>query len=234
MSQDPVHRRYHHDKLTFGLIYAFNENFVLPLSHDEVVHGKGSMLGKMPGDEWQRFANLRLYYTFMYAHPGKKLLFMGGEFGQVAEWNHGSSLEWHLLQHPGHEGLRKLVRDLNRLYTATPALYQVDFEPRGFEWIDGSDAEQSIISFLRRGRDPRDFVVVVCNFTPVVREGYRIGVPAAGFYRERLNSDAGDYAGSGVGNSGGVVASAEETHGRPYTLKLTLPPLGALILQPEG
>jgi 1,4-alpha-glucan branching enzyme len=192
------------------------------------------MLGKMPGDDWQRFANLRLYYTFMYGHPGKKLLFMGGEFGQASEWNHASSLEWHVLDNPLHAGLQQLVKDLNRLYTSTPALYEVDFDPAGFEWIDCTDAEQSVISFLRRGKDPAAFVVMVCNFTPVVRRDYRIGVPAPGFYRECLNSDADSYGGSGVGNGGGVMAEPVETHGRSYSLNLSLPPLAALVLRPEG
>ena len=201
MKEDPVHRRYHHDRITFGLLYAFNENFILPLSHDEVVHGKGSLLGRMPGDEWQRFANLRAYYGFMYAHPGKQLLFMGGEFAQEREWDSGSQLDWHLLERgPKNRGVRELVADLNALYRSTPALHQVDFEPGGFEWVEGGDAEQSVISFLRRARSPEDFVLVVCNFTPVVRHGYRVGVPVPGVYAEALNTDDPRYGGSGVSN----------------------------------
>ena len=234
IGRDPVHRGYHHDRLTFGLLYAFTENFLLPLSHDEVVHGKGSLLGRMPGDRWQKFANLRLYFTFMYGHPGKKLLFMGGEFGQAREWNHDASLDWHLLDDPPHRGVQRLVRDLNRLYRATPALHERDFEPEGFEWIDGNDRQQSVISFIRRARDGADFVVVVCNFTPVPRHGYRIGVPAPGPYRELLNSDAGVYGGSGLGNRGRVVAENVPCHGRPHSLGLELPPLGAVVLQPSA
>ena len=233
IKEDPVHRRYHQDRLTFGLLYAFSENFILPLSHDEVVHGKGSLLTRMPGDAWQKFANLRLYYTFMYAHPGKKLLFMGGEFAQGREWNHAAALEWSLLEVNWHAGVQRLVRDLNRLYVGTPALYQVDFSPTGFEWIDCSDTEQSVLAFLRRGTDPDDFLVVVCNFTPLPRHGYRIGVPGPGHYREIMNSDAGDYGGSGVGNLGAVNAEAVKAHGRPWSLNLTLPPLAGLVLQPE-
>jgi 1,4-alpha-glucan branching enzyme len=233
MKENPVHRKYHQDKLTFSLVYAFNENFILPLSHDEVVHGKGSIIGRMPGDEWQRFANLRVYYAYMYAHPGKKLLFMGGEFGQVSEWNHESSLDWHLLQYSGHAGAQRLVKDFNWLYRSIPALHEVDFNPAGFEWIDCTDAEQSVISFIRRAKDPRDLVIVVCNFTPVVRHGYRIGAPEPGFYREVLNTDSESYGGSGVGNGAGAGAEPIETHGRPYALNLTLPPLAALMLCPE-
>ena len=233
IGHDPVHRGYHHDRLTFGLLYAFTENFILPLSHDEVVHGKGSLLGRMPGDRWQKFASLRLYFTFMYGHPGKKLLFMGGEFGQAREWNHDASLDWHLLADPQHQGVQRLVRDLNRLYRATPALHERDFEPEGFEWIDGNDRQHSVISFIRRARDGADFVIVVCNFTPVPRHGYRIGAPAPGPYRELLNSDAGCYGGSGLGNRGRVVAEDVPCHGRPQSLSLELPPLGALILRPS-
>ena len=231
--EDPVHRRYHHDKLTFGLLYAFSENFILPLSHDEVVHGKGSMIQRMPGDAWQAFANLRLYYSFMYAHPGKKLLFMGGEFAQWREWNHDSSLDWHLLEQPAHAGLQRLVRDLNHFYRDTAALYQVDFSAAGFEWIDCSDNEQGVISFLRRGSIPDDMIITVCNMTPVIRRDYRIGVPAAGRYRERINSDASAYGGSGVGNLGEVCTDEVGVHGRDYSLNLTLPPLATLILSLE-
>jgi 1,4-alpha-glucan branching enzyme len=233
MSREPVHRKYHHDRLTFGLLYAWQENFVLPLSHDEVVYGKGALAQKMPGDDWQRFANLRALYAFMYGHPGKKLLFMGGEFGQTREWYHEASLDWHLLgMGPYHRGLQRLVRDLNRVYRAEPALHQVDFEPRGFEWMDCCDAEQSVISFVRRGRDPRDLVLVVCNFTPVPRRGYRIGVPVEGFYRELVNTDSEAYGGSNLGNGGGVRAEPTPWAGQPWSVALTLPPLGVLLLRP--
>jgi len=232
--EDPIHRGYHHDKLTFGLLYAFNENFILPLSHDEVVHGKGSMIERMPGSSWQSFANLRLYYTFMYGHPGKKLLFMGGEFAQQREWSHSTSLDWHLLDLPLHAGIQQLVKDLNRLYQATPALYEIDFDSGGFEWIDCNDNRQGVISFLRRGKNPAVFVVVVCNLTPVVRSDYRIGVPAPGQYLERLNSDASTYGGSGVGNLGTVVSEQVGIHGREHSISLNLPPLAALILQPDN
>jgi 1,4-alpha-glucan branching enzyme len=231
ISEDPVHRKYHHNEITFSLIYAFNENFVLPLSHDEVVHGKGSLLGKMPGDEWQKFANLRAYYGFMYAHPGKQLLFMGGEFAQSREWNHDIALDWHLLEELPHKGVQTLIKDLNALYAATPALYKVDFEPAGFEWIEGGDRENSVVSFLRRGRRAEDLAVFICNFTPVVRRGYRIGVPGGGRYAEALNTDDPRYGGSGVDNAGGVVAEEVPAHGRPYSLSLTLPPLAAIIFK---
>ena len=231
--QDPVHRSYHHDKLTFGLLYAFNENFVLPLSHDEVVHGKGSLIERMPGGSWQAFANLRLYYTFMYGHPGKKLLFMGGEFAQEREWNHSTSLDWHLLDLPSHAGVQRLVKDLNLLYQTTPALYEIDFDADGFEWIDCNDKQQGVISFLRRGKNPTELVIVVCNMTPVERNNYRIGVPSAGRYLERLNSDASIYGGSGVGNLGAVISEQPGAHGREHSLSLNLPPLAALILQPD-
>ena len=231
--EDPIHRRYHQDKLTFGLLYAFSENFILPLSHDEVVHGKGSLLTRMPGDAWQKFANLRLYYSFMYSHPGKKLLFMGAEFGQGREWNHAAALDWQLLDIDWHVGIKRLLQDLNRLYQNTPALYEADCEPNGFEWIDCSDNEQSVIAFLRRGKEPTELAVVVCNLTPVVRSQYRIGVPAPGQYRERLNSDASRYGGSNVGNLGVMSAEPISVHGRDYSLTLTLPPLAALVLQPD-
>jgi len=235
MTKDPIHRKYHHHNLTFGLLYAWHENFILPLSHDEVVHGKGSLHGKMPGDDWQKFANLRVFFTFMYGHPGKKLLFMGGEFGQTNEWNHDTSLDWHLLEMgPYHRGLQQLVQDLNALYRTEPALYQVDFEPAGFRWIDCNDWEGSVISFLRRARSPENFLVFVCNFTPVVRHGYRIGVPRGGFYRERLNTDLYPYGGSNVGNGEGVWAEDIAQHGFAHSISLTLPPLAALVLQPEG
>jgi 1,4-alpha-glucan branching enzyme len=233
MQQDPVHRKHHHDKLTFGLLYAFSENFILPLSHDEVVHGKGSILQRMPGDAWRQFANIRLYYTYMYGHPGKKLLFMGGEFAQGREWNHQAGLDWSLLDIDWHAGVQRLLRDLNRLYRSTPALYEIDFNDAGFEWIDCSDWQQSILAFIRRARKPEEFIVVVCNFTPVLRTGYRIGVPAGGVYRELINSDSREYGGSGAGNLGAVTADEIATHGRAYSLNLTLPPLAALVLQRE-
>jgi len=233
MSKDPVHRKHHYDSLTFGLLYAFTENFILPLSHDEVVHGKGSLLAKMPGDRWQKFANLRTYLTFMYTMPGKKLLFMGGEFAQEREWNHAIGLDWQLLDDPKHAGVQRLVRDLNRLYRGTRPLHELDCEPEGFQWIDCHDAEQSVISYIRHGKDRDQFVVVVCNFTPVVRYKYRIGVPHGGYYREVLNSDAQAYGGSNVGNLGGHISNATPFQGRPYSLVLTLPPLAAIVLTPE-
>jgi 1,4-alpha-glucan branching enzyme len=233
MSRDPVHRKYHHNRLTFGLLYAFTENFILPLSHDEVVHGKGSLLQKMPGDEWQRFANLRTLYGFMYGHPGKKLLFMGGEFAQSREWNHDRSLDWHLLDAgPFHRGVQRLVRDLNHLYCAEPALHELDFDAAGFQWIDCSDWEQSILAFLRRARVPADFVVVVCNFTPVVRHGYRVGVPREAFYQEVLNTDAAAYGGGNAGNAGGVRSEPTPAQGQPHSIAITLPPLAVLFLKP--
>ncbi len=233
MREDPVYRAYHHNKLTFGLHYAFSENFILPLSHDEVVHGKGSLLGKMPGDNWQKFANLRAYLTFMYGHPGKKLLFMGAEFAQAREWNHDASLDWHLLSDPLHAGMQRLVRDLNHCYRELPALHERDTESEGFEWIDANDSADSVVSFIRRGAEERDIAVCVCNFTPVPRHGYRIGVPLAGSYREILNSDAGCYGGGNLGNGGDIAAEAVPWHGRPYSLKLTLPPLAGILLRPE-
>ena len=233
MTEDPVHRKYHHDKLTFGLLYAFTENFVLPFSHDEVVHGKGSMVNKMPGDEWQQYANLRALYGFMWTHPGKKLLFMGQEFGQRAEWNHDHSLEWWVTRFPFHAGLQALLRDLNRIYREEPALHEVDFTPRGFEWIDANDREQSVLAYLRRASDPADFLVVAANFTPVPRHGYRIGVPEFTSYRELVNTDAAIYGGADVGNLGHVQAQAIPCHGRPASLSLTLPPLATLVFKPE-
>jgi 1,4-alpha-glucan branching enzyme len=233
MQHDPVHRTYHHNRLTFGLLYAWHENFILPLSHDEVVYGKGSLHGKMPGDDWQRFANLRAFHGFMCGHPGKKLLFMGGEFGQTAEWNHDRSLDWHLLgMGPYHAGLRLLVRDLNHLYRREPALHEVDFDPAGFAWMDCSDAPQSVVAWIRRARDPRDFVLFVSNFTPVPRPGYRIGVPRGGEFRELLNTDAHCYGGSDMGNGGAVQAEATPWQGQPCSLRLTLPPLATLVLKP--
>ena len=233
MQEDPINRRYHHDKLTFGLIYAFNENFVLPLSHDEVVHGKGSLINKMPGDEWRKFANLRAYYGFMYAHPGKSLLFMGGELAQSREWNHDTQLDWDLLESSENAGIQKLVKDLNTLYTETPALYELDFEEAGFEWIEGGDSEQSVVSFLRRAKDPEDHVLVVCNFTPVVREDYRVGVPGEATYKEALNTDSNEYGGSGVTNTT-VAAENIPSNGREHSIALTLPPLAVTLLKATG
>lgn len=232
MARAPVHRKYHHDELTFSLVYAFDENFVLPLSHDEVVHGKGSIIGKMPGDRWQRFANVRLLYSFMYAHPGKKLLFMGNEFAQLEEWNHDRSLDWHLTDDPAHRGVQLLVRDLNRLYCATPALYELDAYREGFRWIDHQDMENSVISFVRLDR-AGDCVVAVCNFTPVVRENYRVGVPPAARYHEIFNSDSQYYGGSDVGNLGAVAVEAHPSHGYATSIALRLPPLATVLLAPE-
>ncbi len=232
MSLDPIHRKYHHNDLSFGLLYAFHENFILPLSHDEMVHGKGSLIGKMSGDQWQRFANLRAYFTFMWTHPGKKLLFMGGEFAQEREWNHDIGLDWQLLGEPLHEGVRRLVRDLNHLYRSTLALHRLDCEPEGFHWIDVANAAESIISYLRRDRDPHEIAVIICNFTPIPRENYRIGVPLPGRYRERINTDSVEYGGSGVGNAGEVHADPHPMHGHPYSIRLNLPPLGALVFTP--
>ena len=230
-SHDPVHRKYEHNKLTFSLLYAFTENFVLPFSHDEVVHGKNSLLHKMPGDMWQQFANLRLLYAYHYAHPGKKLLFMGQEFAQRNEWSEAHSLDWDLLRWDSHRGIQQLIRDLNHLYAAEPALHEVDFDWHGFEWIDANDADNSVLSFLRRGKNPDDLIAVVFNATPVVRAGYRLGVPHAGYYREILNTDAAIYGGSNVGNAGGQQASDQPAQGRPHSLVLTLPPLAAVYLR---
>jgi 1,4-alpha-glucan branching enzyme len=232
-AQDPIHRKYQHSKLTFRMLYSFQENFVLPLSHDEVVHGKGSLIGKMPGDEWQRFANLRLLFAYMFAQPGKKLMFMGCEFGQVREWAHDSSLEWHVLQYLNHNGMQKWVGELNRAYREQPGLHVLDNEASGFEWVDCNDSLTSTISLLRKSENPADSVLVVCNFTPIIREGYRVGVPTGGYWRELLNSDGKEYGGTGVGNLGGVHAESTEAHGRPYSLRLTLPPLGALFLKAQ-
>jgi 1,4-alpha-glucan branching enzyme len=229
--QDPIHRKYHHSKLTFRMLYSFQENFVLPLSHDEVVHGKGSLIGKMPGSEHDRFANLRLLFAYMYAQPGKKLMFMGDEFGQVREWTHDSSLEWHVLQYPVHSGLQNWVGQLNRVYRSEPALHLLDTNPGGFEWVDCNDNFTSTISLLRKSESPKDTVLIVCNFTPITRVGYRVGIPEGGYWRELLNSDASEYGGTGVGNLGGVNAEDEPAHGRTHSLKLTLPPLSALFLK---
>ncbi len=233
LGKDPVHRSYHHGKLNFRLLYAFNENFVLPLSHDEVVHGKGSLIGKLPGDDWQRFANLRLLFAYMMAQPGKKLLFMGGEFGQWREWNHDTSLDWHLLDFPPHAGLQRWVADLNRLYREEPALHLQEFSPEGFRWIDCNDHVHSALSLIRIGAAPGDEIIGAFNFTPVPRHNYRVGAPTAGFWEERLNSDARDYGGSGQGNLGGIEAAPLPSHGFRYSLNLVLPPLGAVFLKAE-
>ncbi|MFQ5441230.1 MAG: 1,4-alpha-glucan branching protein GlgB [Thermodesulfobacteriota bacterium] len=231
---EPLFRKYRHNDVTFSLWYAFSENFVLPFSHDEVVHGKGSMLGKMPGDEWQRFANLRLLYGLMYGHPGKKLLFMGCEFGQVREWTHEESLEWHVLEYPLHSGMKLWVGDLNRLYRSEPSLYELDFVTEGFRWVDNHNWEESILCFLRNSAKLNDNMLVICNFTPVVRSSYRVGVPYGGFWRERLNSDGREYGGSGVGNTGGATADPIEHNGYPFSIEITLPPLAALFFKAEG
>jgi 1,4-alpha-glucan branching enzyme len=232
-SKDPVYRKYHHGQLSFSIWYAFNENFVLPLSHDEVVHGKGSLIGKMPGDEWRQYAGLRLLFGYMWTHPGKKLLFQGGEIAQRSEWNHDAQVEWGLLQYPCHEGVRRWVKDLNAVYKADPALHQTDFTHKGFEWVDFHDAEASVLAFMRFGKNKDDMALACFNFTPIVRENYRVGVPRGGLWKEVLNSDSEWYWGSGVGNAGAVMAEEAEGHGRPYSLTLTLPPLGMVVLKPE-
>ncbi len=230
-SLDPIHRSHHHDSLTFSMLYAFTENFVLPFSHDEVVHGKGSLINKMPGDDWQKFANLRLLYAYMFAHPGKKLLFMGCEFGQRDEWDHDSSLDWHLTQYPPHEGLQQCVADLNRIHRTEPALHRNDSEPSGFEWIDCSDRDTGVVSFIRKAGETDPTVIVICNFTPVPRHDYRVGVPLKGRWEELLNSDASAYGGSGAGSVSSVEAEDIAWHGRDQSLNLTLPPLAALYLK---
>jgi 1,4-alpha-glucan branching enzyme len=231
LSLDPIHRRYHHNQLTFRGVYAFTENYVLPLSHDEVVHGKGSLIGKMPGDDWRKFANLRLLFGYMFMQPGKKLLFMGGDIAQWREWNHDTSLDWHLLNEPQHQGLQRWVRDLNTFYRGQPALYDFDCSPAGFEWVDANDSEASVLSFLRKGRTPGDEILVVVNFTPVPRQNYRVGVPRGGRWLEVLNSDAPLYGGSGQGNLGGEHAAPVNCHGRPYLLNITVPPLGMVAFK---
>lgn len=234
MSQDPIYRRYYHNKLTFRMLYAFHENFVLPLSHDEVVYGKGSLIGKMPGDDWQKFANLRSLFGYMYAQPAKKLLFMGGEIGQWREWAHDGSLDWDLLEQPPHAGLQKWLSDLNRVYREEAALHELDCDPAGFEWIDCNDADSSVLSLMRKAKSSPTIILVVCNFTPVPRYGYRVGAPRGGFWQEILNSDAADYGGSNHGNIGGVEAAPVSLHGRPCSLTLTLPPLGVTFFKSEG
>ncbi len=229
-SKDPIHRKFHHHELTFSLLYAFSENFLLSLSHDEAVHGKGSLLAKMPGDDWQKFANLRLLYGYLFSHPGKKLLFMGGEFAQWAEWNHNQSLDWHLLENASHAGMQRWVRDLNRVYRNYPSLHQADFSWDGFEWIDLHDGENSTLSYLRKGE--KDSMLIICNFTPVPRLHYNLGVPQGGLWSEVLNSDSVDYGGSGIGNFGQAKAQAIPAHGRKYSIEVTLPPLAVLFLRP--
>jgi 1,4-alpha-glucan branching enzyme len=233
MRHKPIHRKYHHDELTFSLIYAFTENFCLPLSHDEVVHGKGSLLDQMPGDLWQKFANMRLLYSYMWTHPGKNLLFMGSDFGQWTEWDSENNLQWDLLQWETHKGLQACVADLNRLCRENPALYEKDFKPEGFEWIDCNDYDSSTLTYLRRGKDPEDFLVICCNFTPIVRDGYRLGVPKTGWYKEIFNSDSTYYAGSNVGNGPGVKAQNALSHGRKYSIEVTLPPLAVTVFKPS-
>jgi 1,4-alpha-glucan branching enzyme len=232
VKQDPIHRRWHHRHVTFSLLYAFSENFILPFSHDEVVHGKGSMFGKVPGDDWQKAATLRALYGFMYSHPGKKLMFMGCEFGQGREWNYDHSLDWHLLDQRFHGGLKQYVRDLNRVYTSEPALHELDFDPAGFQWIDCNDNENSVISYLRRGKSG-EVIVAIVNFTPVPRDGYRIGVPSAGAFTELINSDSDAYDGSNLGNQGVAFPEPVPSHGFEQSLRLNLPPLGFLLLKPH-
>jgi 1,4-alpha-glucan branching enzyme len=231
IERDPVHRKFHHNELTFRMIYAFTENFILALSHDEVVHGKQALLSKMPGDLWQKLANLRLLLGYMYGQPGKKLVFMGAEFGQWDEWHHERSLDWHLLQYPSHAGLRNWSHDLNRLYAAEPALHELDCDPAGFQWVDANDWENTVLTFLRKGKHPDSLVLVACNFTPVPRHNYRVGVPRAGFWKEVLNSDAREYGGSGQGNWGGFDTTPVPAHGQPASLNVTLPPLGVVLFK---
>ena len=233
--QDPIHRRYHHHELTFSLVYAFTENFILPLSHDEVVHGKGSLVDKMAGDRWQKLANLRSLYAYMWAHPGKKLLFMGQEFAQSDEWSHDRSLDWHLLEHAEHSGVQSLVRDINAVYKDTPALWEVDFDGRGFWWIEPNDADSNVVAFARAGADPaRDVLICICNLSPIPRTGYRIGLPRSGRWVERFNSDSSYYGGTDTGNLGGVAAEPQGWHDQPCSAKVTLPPLGVVWLVPEA
>jgi 1,4-alpha-glucan branching enzyme len=229
---DPVYRSFHHHELTFSMVYAWNENFVLPLSHDEVVHGKGSLVEKMPGDRWQKLANLRALYAYMWTHPGKKLLFMGGEIAQWREWDAESSIDWHLLEERDHQGVQSLVRDLNRIYRDTPALWEIDFEPEGFRWLEPNDAANNVLAFARVGKDRESPLVCVCNLSPVPRQDYRVGMPRAGAWREVLNTDAPEYGGSGVGNPGAVEAEAVPWHDQPFSAELTLPPLGVVWLAP--
>jgi 1,4-alpha-glucan branching enzyme len=229
MSKDPIHRKYHHGELTFSMLYAFTENYVLPLSHDEIVHGKRSLVNKFPGDDWKRLANLRLLLSYQFMHPGKKLLFMSSEIAQWDEWNHDKSVNWSLTQWERHNGVQLMVADLNKLYREVPSLHELDFDPKGFEWMDCNDWENSILSFVRKGKNPDDMILVVANFTPVAREKYKVGVNIEGFYKEVFNSDAKEYGGSGVGNAGGVMAQNVQHHGRKFSLLLKLPPLGVIV-----
>jgi 1,4-alpha-glucan branching enzyme len=229
--EDPVHRRWHHGEITFSMLYAFTEHFILPFSHDEVVHGKGSMLAKLPGDAWQKHASLRALYGYMFAHPGKKLMFMGCEFGQWREWNFDASLDWHLLDEPMHAGMRRWVTDLNHTYQRERSLHEIDFDGAGFRWIDCNDNENSVVSMIRRAKDPQDCTVIVTNFTPVPRTAYRMGVPDAGWYREILNSDAAIYGGGNVGNGGGAGSEPTPWHGFDQSIVLNVPPLGFVMLK---
>ena len=233
MARDPIYRKYHHNEMTFGLVYSFSENFILPLSHDEVVHGKGSLINKMPGDDWQKFANLRAFLGFMWTHPGKKLLFMGGEFAQWQEWNHDQSLDWHLLEGSMHAGMQLLVKDLNYLYRDLPALHELDCDAGGFEWLDVENRDLSIFVFLRKGNKGTAPALVVVNMTPTPHHDYRVGVPHPGRYAERLNTDSALYGGSNIGNSGGVFADERGWQGQPYSIKIVVPPLATVVLQLE-
>lgn len=233
-SKEMVHRKYHHNELTFSMLYAYTENFILSLSHDEVVHGKGALFGKMAGDDWQKFANLRLLLSYMYAHPGKKLLFMGNDIGQWSEWSHEKSIDWHILQYDGHKGIQNFMRDLNHFYRREPGFFQLDFDPAGFEWVQCDDWQQSVLCFLRKSENANDTVLVVCNFTPVPRYDYQVGVPFEGYWAEALNTDAQIYGGSGIGNLGGCMAMDKPFHGRPYSLSVTLPPLASVYFKWEG
>jgi 1,4-alpha-glucan branching enzyme len=230
-SEDPIHRKYHHNEITFSMIFAFTENFMLPLSHDEVVYGKGSMLRKMPGDEWQQFANLRLLYSFMFTHPGTKLLFMGDEFAQGEEWNYQYSLDWHVMEYPNHQGMAAAVKGLNNLYKSEPALYEKGFDHDGFDWIDGGNADDSILVYARKGYNAKNDVVVVLNMTPVVRYDFRVGVPAHGEWKEIFNSDNAEFWGSGVGNPYSVQSELVNWHGREHSINITIPPLGAMVFK---
>jgi len=232
MSHEPIHRKYHQNDLSFRMVYAFTENFILPLSHDEVVHGKRSLLSQMTGDYWQKFANLRLLYGYQYTMPGKKLLFMGGEFGQWSEWNHDTQIDWALFGHTYHDGLRRLIGDLNEMYRSHGALHELDVDGTGFRWIQCDDCDNSVFGYVRFAKDPNDFLAVVANFTPVPRGGYRVGVPRAGFYTELLNTDSSIYGGSNLGNMGGVYSEPIPMHGFPHSLSLQLPPLGMLVMKP--